>query len=527
MTSSDVKRSKHILIVTLFFLTWFVGCILETGDLGSVDTGYRLQVAHSLWTSDPQVDPDNSNEDFPIGRDGQRRAPWGIGQSLAMLPADVATSAAASFLALPKPLAHKVRQAGVGYITFPLISAAVVAFAILILRRLGFSDGQSLAGGIAIFFCTSLFHYTQNHQENSCLLLLALISFYGVLSWWKTGTAAYLMMSGAALGLSILIRLTSVFDLAAVSTFAVVLSPVEAGDPKHSYRSVIVAFGKYVMPFVIIALAIDRIYQFERFGTWTDTYQDRKVLQRLALQPDLPPNWPWITPFWSGVRLLLISPERSIFLFDPLLILTIWMMFRYWKYVALPKRRFVIIVFLLLGAYVGFYAQFASPAGRTAWGSRYTTTPVILISMVAVPLLLSMWARLSIFEKAAAVILICFATVVQLLSITLWYNLEEAQMVDRGTGFVIGMRLLNLIAITLGKFHEWHLASPSVSARYLNLNFLPFLIDKYVSPTIAHSLQLMWSVGVALAIAAAVWLALVCLRFEPLQKSGVVAESSQ
>src|SRR5262245_66683698 len=106
MTSSDAERSKHIpLLVPLLLLTWFVGCILETGDLGSVDTSCRLQVAHSLWTSDPQVDPDNPNEYFPIGRDGQRQAPWGIGQSLAMLPADVAISAAASFLALPDRLA--------------------------------------------------------------------------------------------------------------------------------------------------------------------------------------------------------------------------------------------------------------------------------------------------------------------------------------------------------------------------------------------------------------------------------------
>jgi hypothetical protein len=511
--SPDMKRSKHVrLIVPLFVLTWFVGCLLETGDLGSIDAGYRLQVAHSLWTR--QVAFSDSNKDFPVGRDGRPQAPWGIGQSLIMLPADIAASAVVSFLALPEALANKVRPALVGYLTFPLISAAAVAFGVLVLRRLGFSDGQSIAGGIALFFCTSLFPYTQIHQENSAALLLILISFYGVLSWLKTGTGPYLMMTGAALGLSILMRLTAVFDLGAVVAFAVILSLVEARDAKHSYRSIIAAFGKYVIPFLIVALAIDRIYQFERFGTWTDTYQDRRDFQQLALHPETSPNWPWINPFWNGVYLLLLSPKRSIFLFDPLLLVTFWMMLRYWRFISLPIRTFVIITVLLLGAYVSFYAKFFTPSGAFTWGSRFTTTPVILISMVAVPLLLVMWARLSPLEKALGVIVIGLATIVQLLSVVFWYMLEEAQMVDTRSEFFVGMRLVNLLATALDKVQDWHLVTPSVSSRYLQLNFLPFLMAKYVSPTVAHTLRLMWSAAVVVAMAAAARLTLLCLRFE-------------
>jgi hypothetical protein len=513
----DVKRSKPLrLIVPLFLLTWFFGCLLEPGDLGSSDAGYRLQIAHSLWTGDPQVDPAEFTQSFPIGRDGRPQAPWGIGQSLIMLPADIAASAAVSFLALPETLAGKARAALVGYLTFPLISAAAVVFGVLVLRRLGFSDGQSMAGGIALFFCTSLFPYTQIHQENSSALLLILISFYGVLSWLKTGTGPYLMMTGAALGLSILMRLTAVFDLGAVVAFAVFLSLVEVRDAKskHSYRSVIAAFGKYVIPFLIVALAIDRIYQFDRFGTWTDTYLDRRELQQLTLHPETPPNWPWINPFWDGVYLLLLSPKRSIFLFDPLLLVTFWMMLRYWRYISLPIRTFVIIAVLLLGAYVSFYAKFSPPGGAYTWGSRFTTTPVILISMLAVPLLLAMRTRLSLFEKALAVSVIGLATTVQLLSVAFWYMLEEAQMSDTGREFFIGMRLVNLLATALDKLQDWHLATLSVSSRYLQLNFLPFLMAKYVSSTVAHTLQLMWSAAVVLAMAAAARLTLLCLRFE-------------
>src|SRR5262249_53090151 len=359
-----------------------------------------------------------------------------------------------------------------------------------------------------------LFPYTQIHQENSCALLLILISFYGVLSWLKTGTGPYLMMTGAALGLSILMRLTAVFDLGAVVAFAVILSFIEARDAKRRYRSIIAAFGKYVIPFLIMAVAIDRIYQFERFGTWTDTYLDRRELQQLALHPETSPNWPWINPFWNGVYLLLLSPKRSIFLFDPLLLLTFWMMLRYWRFISLPTRTFVIVNVLLLGAYVSFYDQFSPPAGAYSCGSRFTTTPVILISMLAVPLLLALWARLSPLEKALGVIVIGLATIVQLLSVTFWYMLEESQMLDTGSEFFIGMRLVNLFAATLDKVQDWHLATLRVTPRYLQPNFLPFLMDRSVSPMVARSMQLIWAAAVVVAVAAAVRLTLLCLRFE-------------
>src|SRR5262249_53858116 len=219
---------------------------------------------------------------------------------------------------------------------------------------------------------------------------------------------------------------------------------------------------------------------------------------------------------WRGVRLLLISPTRSIFLFDPLVILTFWLMLRYWRYISLPIRTFVIIAVLLLGAYIGFYAYSlgGGAGGAYSWGSRFTTTPVILISILAVPLLLASWARLSPLEKALGVIVIGLATIVQLLSVTFWYMLEEAQMLDTGSEFFIGMRLVNLFAATMDKVQDWHLATPSVSPRYLQPNFLPFLMDRSVSPMVARSMQLIWAAAVVVAVAAAVRLTLLCLRFE-------------
>src|SRR6266550_8560574 len=73
-----------LLLVTALFTF-----LIQSGELGTSDTTHRLQVAHSLWTDQPQVLP-NEYPDFGLhGRGGRLYSWYGIGQSLLMLPADL------------------------------------------------------------------------------------------------------------------------------------------------------------------------------------------------------------------------------------------------------------------------------------------------------------------------------------------------------------------------------------------------------------------------------------------------------
>ena len=48
------------------------------------------------------------------------------------------------------------------------------------------------------------------------------------------------------------------------------------------------------------------------------------------LNPALPANYPWEVPFHVGFLGALFKPEKSIFLFDPLLVLTI-LFWQWWR----------------------------------------------------------------------------------------------------------------------------------------------------------------------------------------------------
>ena len=63
--------------------------VVQSGELGSADTMHRLQTTHWLWTSQPQVFPNEYPEFGLQGVVGQIYSWYGIGQSLLMLPADL------------------------------------------------------------------------------------------------------------------------------------------------------------------------------------------------------------------------------------------------------------------------------------------------------------------------------------------------------------------------------------------------------------------------------------------------------
>src|SRR6266576_7216221 len=63
--------------------------VVQSGELGSADTMHRLQTAHSFWTSEPPVFPNEYPEFGLYGRGGKLYDWYGMGQSLLMLPMDI------------------------------------------------------------------------------------------------------------------------------------------------------------------------------------------------------------------------------------------------------------------------------------------------------------------------------------------------------------------------------------------------------------------------------------------------------
>ena len=533
----------------LFLLCLTAGLIafvVQSGELGTADTMHRLQTTHWLWTSEPQVFPTEYPEFGLHGRGGQLYSWYGIGQSLLMLPADLLGTWIAHWRVFAGYTDDPaVRSIVVAYSTSILVNVLTAWIAFRLLRQLRFSLRESVAGALALLFCTTHLHYTQNLMENNYIMLLTLMGFSFQYEWLRTRSARALWIGSAALGLNLLTRLTTGLDLIAVGVFLLAVLWFE----RTSWREMgntFLAYCKAAAPIYAFFLLIDRVYQFYRFGSFTNTYVSLFAKEQRLQDPTLPLNFPWSTPFLEGFLGPLFKPEKSIFLFDPLLSLAIVLLAVLWKRLSAEVRAYGVASLLLLFGYICFYARYTYWAGDFAWGDRYVSTAVELVTLLSAPLLwrlrfpagaagepqglkpgsspvpfgtaealpfpalpapaVLVRPSLARWVWRAGITIIVVSFVIQIASLGFWLPLEIYQMETLGhPTFVIALRFKNIAAFALGKMDAWGLNNESMTQDawdYVHItcwNFLPFLLRRVgAAPRwVVHAAFAVWLAGIA------------------------------
>jgi hypothetical protein len=541
--------------------TGLLAFCVQSGELGSADTMHRLQTAHSFWTSQPAVSPNEYPEFGVHGRGGKLYDWYGIGQPLLLLPFDIigtGISKLSIFDDYGRDTDPTVRNIFVTYSVNILISVLTALVCFRFLPLLGFDSRESTAGVLALLFCTTHLHYTQNMMENNYILLLTMTGFCFQYEWLQTGSRRALLIGSAALGLNLLTRLTTGLDLIAAGVFlllvlrfkralgissalvgtaasgrgpqtarfsptGVVARPIERSSTAISGRAFgqfAVTYSKTALPIYAVFLLLDRLYQFYRFGNWTTTYVHYFTIEHRLQDRTLPAKYPWETPFHVGFLGPLISPEKSIFLFDPLIVLTIVVSAVLFLRRRVPSRRdsvesarypgltpwakldhpsevaargrtaemteanacesaksnsedefdlmrpvdcfagvkaYVIASFLLVLGYICLYARYTVWSGNFAWGDRYVSTAAEMAAFISVPLLIRFRAQLTKPVWALGLFLICASLIIQLASLAFWLPLEIYQIQDLGSQFVIWLRFKNIVAFALGKMDAWGL----------------------------------------------------------------------
>jgi hypothetical protein len=510
MTSRLGRKLRDPLFL-LCLTAGLLAFVVQSGELGTADTTFRLQTTHWLWTGSPQVNADDY-PDFGIhGRGGQIWSWYGIGQSLLMLPADlVATWIAHWHIFSGYEDDPAVRSIIVTYSTQILITVLTALVAFRFLRQLGFGVKEAVASVLALLVCTTHLHYTQNMQENNYIMLLTLVGFSFQYDWIRTGSLWRLLIGSGALGLNLLTRVTTALDLIAAGLFLLCVVWFEQVRGKELWR-LSVAYCKVAVPVYSGFVLIERWYSHYRFGSWTQSYIPIFARESRLNDPKLPANFPWSTPFHEGFFGALFKPEKSIFLFDPLLLLALVLFVLLWRRLAPEVRAYALTSLLLLLGYLSFYARYTYWAGDHAWGDRYVSTSVELVALLSVPLLLCYRANLGPAIWRAGLALLAVSLVIQIASLAFWLPLEIYQMESFGhPTFVIALRFKNIAAFALGKMDAWGLNTEEMTYDkwdYVHIttwNFLPFLLRRVGEAPrwVAETAFVVWGIG----IAALVWL---------------------
>jgi hypothetical protein len=498
---SNVRRHLHDPVFLLSLAACLIAFVVQSGELGSADTAHRLQTAHSFWTSEPAVFPDEYPEFGVHGRGGKLYDWYGIGQALLMLPTDVVATGIERLPVFANYNGNdpSVRSIFVSYTTNILVTLLTALVCLRFLRSLNFTLSESVAGVLALLVCTTHLHYTQNMMENNYIMLLTLIGLTFQHEWLRTGRWKALLVGSAALGLNLLTRLTTGVDAIAVGIFLLLVCYFEHVS-RHTIWSRLVVYLKTALPVYAFFFLLDRLYQLYRFGTVFNTYVHYFTLEHRLQDPSLPAAYPWETPFHVGFFGPLFTPEKSIFLFDPLVILTILLAIILWKKFLPEVKAYILFAVALLFGYICLYAKYTVWTGDFAWGDRYVSTAAEFVGFISVPILLRFRRELGKVVWRFGLALIAISTAIQLASLAFWLPLEIYQMETFGhPTFVIALRFRNIIAFALGKMNAWGLNTPTLTQDpwdYVHIttwNFLPFLLRRVGAAPV-------WVVNLTLAI---------------------------
>jgi hypothetical protein len=510
----------------LLLITGIFTFLIQSGELGTSDTMHRLQVTHSIWTGQPQVFPNEYPEFGLHGRGGRLYAWYGIGQSLLMLPADLVGSAA-THLPIWRNYVRSgedpaIRTIVVSVSTNILVNVLTALAAFRLLGLLGFSEGESVAGVLALLCATTHLHYAQNMEENNYILLLTITGFTLQYKWLITGNRRALFWGSAALGLNLLTRLTTALDALGAGCFIllVVLFTRRAMRQTRTAdlpatttgRSMLRTYLQTAVPSYAVFLLVDRIYQYIRFGSWTNTYVAYFAREQRLQDPSLPANFPfnrgWLEGgLSSGILGPFFMPEKTIFLFDPMFPLALLLTALLWKRLTPAVRAFAVATLVMLAAYVVFYARYNWWAGDFAWGDRYISSAVEFATLLAIPLLLRYRRTLSRAVWYLGLAVTGISVAIQCASLAFWVPLEIYQMETFGhPTWVVFLRFRNIIAFALHKRAAWGLNTFAMfqdswdAAHITTWNFLPSLL-RHIGQAPLWAVHVLYGVWTAAALA--------------------------
>lgn len=207
-------------------------------------------------------------------------------------------------------------------------------------------------------------------QSSQALWQQTPVLFFFALAGWavlrEPATAATALVSGAAVGLAVVCRSTSMIVLVAVAWCWARRSPKLTGF-----------FGLGLIPAVAIIAFHSAVYLESPFE-----YGHTDAAAGLALAKtgsmDL-----WQTPVWTGAAGILASPARGLLVYSPFLAFCAWGIVAAWKD---PAWRPLRALSLALGGILALYFRWFDWWGGHSFGYRLVVDTMPLFALLLIPI---------------------------------------------------------------------------------------------------------------------------------------------
>jgi len=250
-----------------------------------------------------------------------------------------------------------VRAIIVSYSTNMLVTLLTALVCFRFLRQLEFDVRQAMVGVLALLLSTTHLHYTQNMMENNYIFLLTLTGFSFQYEWLRSGSRRALLLGSCAFGLNLLTRPYHRHGPASRRSLpsagrAAGKNPACLAALRDLRRNrcaslLVICVPRSPLPVPSFWVVLQHL---PGSGCSRAEGAGSIASPRLSVQHAFPHRL-----FGAA----LIAPEKSIFLFDPLLLLMLLLCVLAWKRFSPVVKAYTLTSGVLLLAYISFYARVA------------------------------------------------------------------------------------------------------------------------------------------------------------------------
>ena len=515
--------------ITAIALLWLI--FVNSGLITSADTFRRLGMSHAWWTGTEELVRGNT---LIVKVNDKKYIPYDLGQSMLMLPGDWLGEHLGKGFENELVKEH-FREIVVSFLIFIPINLLTILTCFRFLCLLNYSETIAGLSSLVWLIRTSVLFYSSFHQQNNQILLFVLVSYQAALMYVLKNQKLWAILSGAALGFAFIIRITNILYVASILTFLVgcILSQERTKQRLKSVRSVLLWTSGFI-PFVLL----ERVLSYVRYGSWraTSVSLHLQIYNKVDTLANSSAVVEGVTQGFPFIKLLtkvqpealfapLFSPEKSIFIYDPLLLPCLILLIICWKFLSQYIKWYAIatIIGFLLHLYI--YSWTFEWIDQVEWGARYHVTSIHLLLIPLIPLLVKGAIEQTningkFFQKILiliAKIVLIMAVLIQFTSIILPPGLEAHQKkLNIGSKFYVKQRISNVFYMLDPNPNfqiselEQNLTPHSLDSKVI-WNLLPFRYQNKIQPysylkKFIPMLFIAWSIIFIAAISTTIWI---------------------
>lgn len=427
----DKKISILIFFILLFTFIFFIPGVIG-GDPFYYYIGTENFLKHFSVTIQPDILQKYDLGEIKLGvnpKTGAQYIAYGILSSIIMIPLYIVGQLFSSFFHGLK--AYVIIQYFVN-MTNCFICALTGVFLYLLLRRFGFNKKISLFLVLIYSFCTINFNYAVLNFGEPATVLLMIMAFYYLYIYKDIRNIKYVVFSSVFLGLALLIRFTNIILILPFLFYIASISG-ECRNFKALFKNIILYLLVFA-GFVLILLVINYI----KTGVFPST--------GYAAQEANPPS---IKSMFAGIAGFIISPGKSIFLFNLPLVLSLF----YIKKFYTNFKKETIFIVIILFAHIFLYSMFEFWHGGLNWGPRYIM-PIIVFLILPCAYALEDFDRDRIV-RVFTIIIIIISLLIQLNSVLFsWFKFENEINIEKQFYSFKHSQIVNSFIVTSAYFYK-------------------------------------------------------------------------